>query len=230
LKELASTISRYDYQYNAANKRTQITDANAAVTSYSYDNIYQLTREQKSTPAQPWSDLTADDLTADDWSNLSLDGWSNMPATNQAANYDHQYQYDAVQNRTVKNIDGAITTSTFDAANQLMFSDSADGRTTYTFDQNGNQVLEEEPNSDRTTTTYDYENQTSVIVLPTNIRNTMTYNPDQLRIKLEDSSGTTKFLWDGAAYLSELDETNATKATFTQEPGGYGGLTSQYRE
>ena len=181
--------------HNAANKRTQITTADGGLTTYAYDDIYQLTEEHRTGPSP----------------------------------YRHTYAYDSVQNRTVKVIDGVRTTSTFDAANQLQVELTGADRTTYTFDNNGNEILKQEPSSDRTTTTYDFENQANAIVLPTNVRNTMSYNPDQLRVKLEDSSGTTKYVWDGASYLFELDGTNTTKAVFTQEPGSYGGLNSQYR-
>ena len=56
----------------------------------------------------------------------------------------------------------------------------------------------------------------------------MAYNPDQLWVKLEDSSGTAKFVYDNQQYLLETDGSNIVAAIQTQEPGTYSNLISQY--
>jgi len=59
----------------------------------------------------------------------------------------------------VKEVDGALTTSTFDAANQTMISHDASGVTTFTFDADGNQQIVQKPTGSLTTNVWDYENQ-----------------------------------------------------------------------
>ena len=116
-----------------------------------------------------------------------------------------------------------------DAANQLTYSEDISGRTTYTFDANGNQQLVQSPTNQRTTTTWDYENRTTLVQRPSGIRNTMAYNPDGLRVKLEESTGTKKFIWDDENYLAESDNNNDTQVIYTNEPRIYGNLISQRR-
>ena len=143
--------------------------------------------------------------------------------------YRNTFAYDPAGNRTLKNEDGARTTYAYDAANQLTYSEDISGRTTYTFDANGNQQLVESPTNQRTTTTWDYENRTTLVQLPSGIRNTMAYNPDGLRVKLEESTGTKKFIWDNQNYLAETNANNDTQVTYTNEPRIYGNLISQRR-
>jgi YD repeat-containing protein len=77
----------------------------------------------------------------------------------------------------------ALTTYTYDAANQFQTSRDASGVTTYSFDANGNQQIVEAPGGGRTTYTWDYENQTTLIQLPTGARVTMAYNADNRRVR-----------------------------------------------
>ena len=58
--------------------------------------------------------------------------------------YNTTYTYDPVGNRLVKDDSSALTTSTYDAANQLQTSVAAAGTTTYTFDGAGNQHVAQE--------------------------------------------------------------------------------------
>ena len=114
-------------------------------------------------------------------------------------------------------------------ANQLKWSQDASGRTTYTFDADGNQERVLAPDGSRTTTVWDYENRATSIQLPSGIRNTMSYEPEGLRVKLEESTGTKKFVWDDQNYLAETDGTDDTQVVYTNEPRYYGNLISQRR-
>ncbi|QDT31466.1 RHS repeat domain-containing protein [Thalassoglobus polymorphus] len=144
--------------------------------------------------------------------------------------YRNTFMYDPAGNRLLKNESGARTTYSYDAANQLSNSVDANGTTTYTFDADGNQQLVQAPDNDRTTTTWDYENKTTLVELPSGIRNTMSYEPDGLRVKLEESTGTKKFIWDDQNYLAESDENDDINVVYTNEPNYYGNLVSQYRK
>ena len=60
-------------------------------------------------------------------------------------------------------------------------------------------------------------------------RNTMAYEPGGLRVKLTESTGTKKFIWDDQNYLAETDENDDTQVVYTNEPRPYGNLVSQRR-
>jgi hypothetical protein len=57
----------------------------------------------------------------------------------------------------------------------------------------------------------------------------MAYEPEGLRVKLEESGGVKKFVWDEQNYLGETDGANDTQAVYTNEPRRYGNLISQRR-
>ena len=102
-----------------------------------------------------------------------------------ANSYDDEYKYDSVGNRKEKTADGARTTTVYDAANQISYSEGSIGKTTYAFDADGNQQIVEEPNGDRTTTIWDYENQSTLYQLPSGALVTMSYNADNRRVRKE---------------------------------------------
>ena len=91
---------------------------------------------------------------------------------------------DPVGNRLLKNAAGALTTSSYDAANQLETNDGTSGVTTYTFDAAGNQQIVQAPTG-TTTNTWDYENQQTGIQLPDGSLITMLYNANFRRVRKE---------------------------------------------
>ncbi|MBL4884932.1 MAG: RHS repeat-associated core domain-containing protein [Planctomycetaceae bacterium] len=141
--------------------------------------------------------------------------------------YQNSFSYDSTGNRTLKNEDGARTTYSYDVANQLQTSLDASGTTAYSYDNNGNQQLVVTPAGGRTTTLWDAENKTTSVQLPAGIRNTMSYEPDGLRIQLEESTGTKKFIWDDQNYLAEADANNNIQVTYTNAIASYGKLISK---
>ena len=96
--------------------------------------------------------------------------------------YQTTYIYDSNGNRLVKNVDGSITTSTFDGADQLINSRDSTGLTTYSYDANGNQSLAVSPAGERSTSTWGYENQVELVKLPSGQVVTTTYNADNRRV------------------------------------------------
>lgn len=146
-----------------------------------------------------------------------------------ANSFDVTYSYDKVGNRKTKDESGVRTTTTYDAGNQIVWSQNNTGRTTHTFDQAGNQTRTLTPGADRTTYVWDYENRLSGIRLPSGTRNTFLYDGDDKRVQAEDSSGTTKSIWDLENILQETDGSNVTQATFTLWPALYADLVSQRR-
>ena len=147
-----------------------------------------------------------------------------------ASAYNTTFTYDAVGNRLVKEADGVLTTSMYDAANQFQTSQDTSGTTTYTFDADGNQQVVEEPSGTLTTNTWDFENRNIKVEIPSGTVNTFTFNPDAQRVQKQDSSGTSKFVWDKQRYLLETNASDATQVVYTNEPLQYGNLVSQRRD
>jgi RHS repeat-associated protein len=223
MKPDGSMISKYVYTYDAAGNKTRVVEADGSIVTWSYDATYQLTGEHRTSGSSEESWAT---LSADDWDALTADEWSELPA---GPGYQAVYSYDAAGNRLLKTLDGLRTTYAYDAANQLRYSQDSAGRTTYTFDADGNQQVQWEPSGNRTTYVWDYENRMSAELQPAATRSTMSYDPDGLRVLLQDSSGTKKFIWDHQNYLAELDAMDATQVVYTNEPRRYGRLISQRR-
>jgi len=128
-----------------------------------------------------------------------------------ASAYDRQSTFDAANNRTVWNVDGVRTTSTFDGSNQLLTSTTPSGRS-------------------RTTSVWDDQNRRVQVLLPNSQIVTNTYRDDSLRYTKQDSKGTTKFIWDENRYLAETNATNEIQVVYTHPPVPYGQLVSQYRK
>ena len=100
--------------------------------------------------------------------------------------YRNTFVFDSRGNRTLNNQGGARTTTSYDAANQIVYSQAAGGRTTYVFDANGNQQVVRNPDGTRVTTTWDYENQPTRYNQPGNLTYpvvTMMYNADNRRVE-----------------------------------------------
>ena len=123
--------------------------------------------------------------------------------------YSKSYTYDAVGNRLTKTdtLTGETTTSTYDAASQLVTSIDNAGTTSYTYDGNGNLTTIEDPSNAITTYTWDQENRRTKVELPSSEVVSSMYDGDGRRIQRVDSVGSKKFVWDEQNYLAEqLDE------------------------
>lgn len=81
---------------------------------------------------------------------------------------------------------GARTTYSYDAANQLRYSQLGSARTTYVYDSTGNQQIEQPAVGNRTTTTWTYENPPTLYQLASGIRVTMSYNGDNRRVQIQE--------------------------------------------
>ncbi|MCA9091304.1 MAG: RHS repeat protein, partial [Planctomycetaceae bacterium] len=235
--------ARTSFSYDAAGRQTVKELANGTKATVIYDAAGQVTRTtnlKSDDEVICQFDYTYDPIgnkqtitTADgSLTTYSYDATSQLTEewrTSSTLNYRNTFLWDATGNRVLTIKDGDRTTSTFDAANQNVFSDSSAGRTTYTFDADGSRTCVEAPDGSRTTTTYDDENRDVLIVLPSGVRNTMAYDSDGLRVQVDNSAGTTKFVYNNQQYLLETDGSNILTAVYTQQPGNYSNLTSQYR-
>ncbi len=229
------------WTYDAANQPSTQTSANGLVVEYSFDAAGRLQLKESFT-AGPIYGLS---YFYDNAGNRT--GWKDVPGlatqttwtydkTNQLTSeqrggtnpFNTSYTYDGVGNRLLKSDSGAVTTSTYDAANQLQKSVNSSGVTTYTYDLAGNEQIVQSP-SGITTSTWDNENRQTRLVLPTGVLGTFSYNADGQRFQKQDSTGTARVVWDGQAYLSETDGSNATQVEYTNAPSAFTNLVSQRR-
>ena|GEM_PF-3071279 len=195
---------------------------------WTYDPTNQLISEQR-TEGESWSALTVDQ-----WGGMGVNDWGLLPALS-AAGPITTYVYDPVGNRLVLNVDGELTTSTYNAANRLVTAEDISGITTYTFDANGNQRTVEMPTNDITTYSWTYENQLAQLEEPDDVITTYIYAPtnrrgEELRLSKETETGLVQFLWDDQNLIQELDDTGTVEAEYTLNPQPYGDLVSQRRD
>ncbi len=122
-----------------------------------------------------------------------------------------------------------LTTSTYNAANELATIQTGAGVTTNTYDGNGNLLISLAPSGQLTTNTWDGENRLKQVALPSEIVDSFTYNGDGQRVQKQDSTGTTNHVWDGQNILLETNASNVIQVVYTLEPEVYGNLISQSR-
>ena len=230
------------WSYDAASRVTQSLLANAVVVSNTYDagNRLLLLANLSSSGTTLSSfnytynpvgnrtqvvEATGDVLT-----------WSYDPTyqlTNErrsgANAYNITYAYDGVGNRTLLLNGGAATTSTYNAANELMTSQASAGVTSFAYDGNGNLLTTQAPGNQWTTNSWDGENRLTRVALPSEIVDSSTYNGDGQRVQKQDSTGTTNHVWDGENILLETNASNIIQVVYTLEPVIYGNLISQSR-
>lgn len=125
--------------------------------------------------------------------------------------------------------DNLNTVSLYDAANELVTAKDNTGTTTYAYDANGNQRTKKVPAGGVTTNTWDYENRLTRVLLASGARNTFSYDAIGKRTRNDDSSGTSKFVWDVENILLETNSGDVTQVIYTLEPVIYGNLVSQHR-
>jgi RHS repeat-associated protein len=135
--------------------------------------------------------------------------------------YNTSFQYDALGNRVIANQNGSITSSSYDAANELVLLTPASGMpTTSSHDPNGNLTLENAGGS-LTSYSWDFENRLIGVAYPTGQRQTFGYAANGHR---------NQFTIPGSGLAHHLLSTNAglvTQVHYTNNPGYWGGLVSQ---
>jgi len=137
------------------------------------------------------------------------------------------HTYDLTDNRTVKEDTSGRTTFAYNAANELTTSLDSNGTTTYTYDADGNQATKTEPSGDITTNVWDSVNRLSSVILPAGATHTFVYAPNDFRVKSDDGSNVSKFLWDAKNLLLETNASDDTQALYTLNPMTFGDLLSK---
>jgi len=145
-----SQISSFAYGYDAVGNRTGVVEGNGDRVTWSYDALYQLTRERRS--GDNAYDITYSydpvgnrltKLTGGVTTTYSYDG-ANELLTENAGGTVTTYSYDNNGNTRLKNAAGSVTTYTWDGENRLIKLESADGTFTMTYDADGLRRKKEE--------------------------------------------------------------------------------------
>jgi fibro-slime domain-containing protein/RHS repeat-associated protein len=134
------------------------------------------------------------------------------------------YTYDAVGNRLTLNDNGANTTYSYNASDQL----TSDGSSTYTYDSNGN-TLSKSVGAGLVRYSYDARNRLTQITQPDTSTVTYVYDADGNRVRSVGPGATTNYLVDPTTRTPEVVvETNANGQIVASYTYGL-GLISQRR-
>jgi RHS repeat-associated protein len=143
--------------------------------------------------------------------------------------YAFEYEYDKVGNRLRFAQNGVSTYYSYNEANELVSEVTPAVETAYyTYDGRGNQITRSVLAGHTTYFSYNSRNLVSGIwnTDPTFTPNYFEYNALGQRIKKLDSSGTTRYLWDGLNILLELDESGTLKRRYTHGYSPIEGVSS----
>jgi RHS repeat-associated protein len=141
LKSDLSVISIFTYSYDPLGNRTSVAEANGDRVTWSYDGIYQLTREQR-------SGANAYDAT------YTYDGLGNR-LTKVEGGTTTTYSYDAANELTVEQAGASYTTYSYDANGNTSVENAAGSRTTYSWDTENHLTRVELPTGTVNTITLD---------------------------------------------------------------------------
>ena len=143
--------------------------------------------------------------------------------------YDITYVYDRVGNRTQEAKSGAVTTYSYNAADEQTNLLAPDGTvTTFGYDANGNTEVVN-ANGQVTTNSWDPENRLVGVVKPDATVEAHAYAANGLRQSKSVAGVIANFLWDQQNILQERDGALALLADYTLFPGYWGGLASVRR-
>ena len=138
---------------------------------------------------------------------FSYDNVNQLTGVNVGGVQTEQFTYDPVGNR-LTSIDNP--TWTYNTDNEL----TGFGATTMTYDPNGNMTADSSAGS---TLTYDFENRLASFVTSSVTANYL-YDPQGRRLQKTVNSVVTRYLWDGATMIAELDGTNQITRLYTYNP------------
>ncbi len=233
-------IERTTYTYDALGRETQKQFANNSKVTHAYDAAGRVTGVSNVKSAGQAINTFAyeyDDVgnrTKSTENGGAIVYWTydkNYRLTSEkrtgSNSYTSTFTYDANGNRLTLKKDGATTTFTYDGADQLTESEDASGTTTYTYDKAGNLTNISAPSSQKTTNTWNDENRRTRTQTPAGGDVESVYRYDGLRYEKQDSSGTTRFIYDGQNYLFETTTGGSIVVAYTVEPRTYGNLASR---
>lgn len=222
-KILDSTGAAFTLDYDAVGRLTQQKAPNSVKTAYQYDGLDRLTRLTSSKGAATLMDLqyqfnAVNNITrmteGAGVNNFGYDALDRLVSASHPNQTNETYSYDDVGNRTVS----AQGSYSYQAFNRLTGANSS----SMTYDPDGN-LLSKTTSAATTQYTWDFENRLKRASLPNG--NVVTFKYDALGRRIErnaivgSSSATTRFVYDGADVVRDVDATGATQIDYVNGPG-----------
>jgi RHS repeat-associated protein len=222
LTQLADNASlNTNFAYDATNKLTSRTLPNGVVTTSQYDGLNRLTRLTHAKGANTLADFQYQFNTVNEITqmtdgagahNYTYDSVDRLTAATHPSQTNESYTYDDVGNRTGSHQGSSYN---YQAFNRLVGANGA----SFGYDANGNLTSKTDA-SGSWSYAWDYENRLKQASLSGGV--TVDYNYDALgrRIQLTSTTGgITKFAYDGADVLRDLDGSGNTIADYLIGPG-----------
>jgi len=157
-------VAKYEYSYNDAGVRTSVLEGNSDRVTWSYDNAWRLTREQRS--GDNAYDITysydpvgsrATKLTGGVTTTYSYNAGDAVTAADAGGTLT-TYSWDDAGNNTVVNANGTLTTYTWDGENRLKTIQTASGTITLAYDAGGLRRTRQDASTTRKYV-WDFQNQ-----------------------------------------------------------------------
>jgi RHS repeat-associated protein len=232
----AASLS-FTFAYDTTNKLTSRTAPNGVTTTYQYDGLDRLTRLTHAKGATTIADFqyqfnAANDITqiidAAGTHNYSYDSLDRLTTATHPSQTNESYTYDDVGNRTASHQGSSYTYQPFNrltAANGNSYGYDGNGNLTSKVDATGGWAY-----------SWDSENRLKQAALSGGV--TVNYSYDALgrRIQRSDSNGgTTKFVYDGADVVRDLNANLTVAASYLNSLGiddklqrNIGGIVSYF--
>ena len=222
LTQLADSASlSTTFSYDVTDKLTSLTLPNGVVTTSQYDGLDRLTRLTHAKSGNTLADFQyqlnavnnisqmIDDIGTH---NYTYDTRDRLTAATHPSQTNETYAFDDVGNRTASHQGSSYS---YQAFNQLTAANSD----TYAYNVNGNLTSKTDANGSWSYS-WDFENRLNQASKSGGVAVTYAYDALGRRIQQTSSTGgTTKFVYDGADVLRDLDGGGATIADYLNGPG-----------
>ncbi len=211
----------FTFAYDATNKLTSRSAPNGVDTPYQYDGLNRLTSLKYATGTTTVEDFQyqfnavnniAQITDAAGAHNYTYDTLDRLTAAMHPSQSNESYNFDDVGNRTTSHQGSSYSYQTF---NRLVAANGS----SFGYDTNGNLISKTDP-SGNWTYTWDYENRLKQAALSSGV--TVTYSYDALGRRNQRTSrvsGTTKFVYDGADVVRDLDANGSAIVDYANGPG-----------
>jgi RHS repeat-associated protein len=233
------------YTYNAVGSLATVTYANGNLAQYTYNTLNRLTNLTNwQTPAKATAlssyqytlspdgqrkavtEVTSEGTTNINWSYDKLNRLTveDYNAPGDANDFDHEYVYDLVGNRTKKIVDvNLVTTYSYNTTDQLEYETTDSNSIVYSYDDNGALVFKDSDTDANVTYAYNLRRRLSKVEIENAEIVEYLYNPDGIRVHTDvNDSGsltTTKHIIDTqnhtgyAQVLKEVGDSNTVYVT-----------------
>lgn len=241
------------FTYDAVGQLTNASYANSDTVAYTYDRAHELTgvasRNGSSVSLLSLSyqydkagrrtSLTGSGFGTPAY--YKYDAGSRLTASGTTSSAtDREYYHDLVGNRHTLAVNTGdlkgVSTYVYDQTNRLieefgpLSAKQGGGRyhQSYTYDADGVQIRAERDGKEVTLYGYDEESRLLQVTNSLGQITRYTYDGDGKRVRMEDPSGTTLFIYDGNEVLAEVDVTGTLQAAYTRT--GSGQIISQWQK